>query len=205
MAEKMYLQVATAGLHLRAGPGPEHRSLRVLTRGQALERVATDGWTPVTTPDGTRGWIAHRFTVAGAEPAWLRIARGELGQAEIPGARHNPRILEYMATTSYRATTDEVAWCSGFLNWCVLRAGIVGTRLANARSWLTWGREVREPVPGCIVVFRRGSDPAAGHVGFYLGHDAAGGRVRVLGGNQGNRVCEAFYPAADLLGYRMPG
>jgi hypothetical protein len=52
------------------------------------------------------------------------------------------------------------------------------------------------------VVIPRGSNPAQGHVGFYIGTDAKG-RVILLGGNQGNKVCIAAF-AARPLGYMWP-
>jgi len=68
------------------------------------------------------------------EPEWLVIARGEIGQKEIKGGKHNPRILEYHATTTRKATTDEVSWCSSFVNWCMTQAGYEGTNSAWAKD-----------------------------------------------------------------------
>jgi hypothetical protein len=47
------------------------------------------------------------------------IATQELGVAEIYGDVHNKRILEYHQATRLKATTDEVAWCASFVNWCL--------------------------------------------------------------------------------------
>jgi len=55
-------------------------------------------------------------------------------------------------------------------------------------------------VPGCMVVFQRGSSPTSGHVAFYL--ETRGTGILVLGGNQSNSVCVSSYPAGKLLGYR---
>ena len=125
-------------------------------------------------------------------------AKAELGQKEIKGLENNPRIVEYHQTTSLRATTDEVSWCSSFVNWCHKQAGIAGTDSAAARSWLRWGKAV-EPVEGCVVVFKRGAPPS-GHVGFMVKRD--GTHVWVLGGNQSDQVKISVYKAADVLGYR---
>jgi len=54
---------------------------------------------------------------------------------------------------------------------------------------------------GCIVVLQRGSPPN-GHVGFFVG--AENGRVRLLGGNQSDRVSIASFDGADVIGMRMP-
>lgn len=140
---------------------------------------------------------------------WWPIALAELGVAEVQGQEHNPRILEYLATTTLDralAEQDETAWCSAFANWCVEKAGVKGTDSAWARSWLQWGREPRplEEVPvGAILIFSRGD---GGHVGFWAGpgENHRPDIIRVLGGNQGNKVQVSSYPASRLLGIRVP-
>lgn len=123
-------------------------------------------------------------------PRHLAIARGELGTNEIRGARDNPRVVEYHQTTTLRARDDETAWCSSFVNWTMEQAGIRGTDSAAARSWLNWGRQVPMNAdsvrPGDVIVFPRGNNPAHGHVAI-VSEVLDGGRVRVVGGNQGVR------------------
>lgn len=134
---------------------------------------------------------------------WMPIALGERGVREIVGAKHNHRVLEYHAETRGRATEDETAWCSAYVNWCFDKAGIMPTRSAAARSWLNWGVALPRPVVGCVVVLSRGPNPAQGHVGF-LASLPSGGMVRLLGGNQANHVSIALYPQWRVLGYRWP-
>lgn len=136
---------------------------------------------------------------------WLAIAKREMdtGIDEAAGSRHNPRILEYHATTTLPdgiAGEDETPWCSSFVNWCIEEAGVGGTDSAAARSWLTWGTALAEPRKGAVVVFRRDPDPTKGHVAFYWGR--SGDRILVLGGNQDNQVSIKGYPKTDLLGFR---
>lgn len=139
-----------------------------------------------------------------SETPWFEIAKREEAEGvdEIRGARDNPRIVEYHQSTTLKATDDETPWCSSFVNWCMQQAGIQGTRSASARSWLRWGQTLRDPRPGCIVVLRRGNNPAQGHVSFYFGD--AGDRVLLLGGNQNNQVNISSYPKAQVLSYRWP-
>jgi uncharacterized protein (TIGR02594 family) len=82
----------------------------------------------------------------------------ELGQQEIHGATHNPRIVAYRQATGLRANDDEPPWCGSFVAWCLRDAGILydTARAAAARSWLSWGRTLDKPTIGCIVVFWRG-------------------------------------------------
>jgi len=64
----------------------------------------------------------------------LEIARAEIGTKEMQGKTANPRILEYHQTTKLKALSDEVAWCSAFVNWVLKQAGIEGTDSSLARS-----------------------------------------------------------------------
>lgn len=117
------------------------------------------------------------------------------------GSRHSGRILAYYAATELRATTDEIPRCSSYVNWCMAAVGVPGPRSAAGRSWLAWGSALFEPRPGCIVVLQRGSSPTSGHAAFCAGGDR--GRVRLLGGNQGDAVCDANYSASRVIGYRF--
>ena len=124
---------------------------------------------------------------------WMTIAEGELGVSEVKGTSHNKRIIEYHATTTYLAKSDEVAWCSSFVNWVMKGAGYIPTRSAAAKSWLNWGVST-EPRHGAITVVKlKGStgDPSNGspsgfHVAFLVGSSAT--HIKLLGGNQGNMV-----------------
>jgi len=165
---------------------------------------------------GTKGAKLARGRMAGAAPLraaadapWIAVARGELGQRDYPGPRHNPRVIEYLNTTGFQANNDETSWCSAFVNWCISKAGLRGTNNAAARSWLTYGQALSSPRPGCIVILWRGSPSSwKGHVGFFEGFDV-GNRVRLLGGNQGggvdwDEVCVTTFPVERVLGYRWP-
>ena len=134
--------------------------------------------------------------------AWYDIAEAEIGQAEIAGAGNNPRIVEYMERAGFPSQPDATPWCAGFANFCLSEAGIEGTGSLAARSFLRWGRPLEMPRKGCIVVLRRGGDPNAGHVGFFVG--MANDKVMILGGNQGDKVSILPFPESMVLGYRWP-
>eukprot|EP01156_Anaeramoeba_ignava_P011257 Anaeramoba_ignava/a482504_22.p5 GENE.a482504_22~~a482504_22.p5 ORF type:complete len:143 (+),score=5.17 a482504_22:255-683(+) len=78
-----------------------------------------------------------------SDAPWFKIALEEMwaGVTEIRGRKHNPRIIEYHKSTTLRASNDETAWCSSFVNWCIEQAGLKGTDSAAARSWLKWGKK----------------------------------------------------------------
>jgi len=134
--------------------------------------------------------------------SWMEIAEAELGEKEIPGDMDNPRIVEYGEAVSLKVSDDETPWCAIFVNWALKEVGMVGTNLANARSFLKWGTEITEPKKGCVVVFKRGNSSWQGHVGFYVEENAD--YIKVLGGNQSNSVKYSWYRKSDFLGYRWP-
>lgn len=137
------------------------------------------------------------------EPKWLKLAREELGVAEVTGAKSNPRVIEYFADAGHpEVRSDETAWCCGFVSAMLHRSGLPTTGSLAARSYLNYGKKLTEPKLGCIVVFSRGNSSWEGHVAFFISETAT--TIRVLGGNQNNRVSIASYPKSKLLGYRWP-
>jgi uncharacterized protein (TIGR02594 family) len=139
-------------------------------------------------------------------PEWLRVAKEEarIGVREIPGPAHEQRILTYHEATTLHATTDEIAWCSSFVCWCLEQAHFHSTRSAAARSYLTWGREIKPAPYGAIVVLKRGDNPAQAHVGFLVGSYRSD-EVMVIAGNQNDAVNVRSFPMAAVLGMRWPG
>ncbi|NLD69471.1 MAG: TIGR02594 family protein [Limnobacter sp.] len=144
-----------------------------------------------------------------AEPApgsdefeWMTVARAEIGPMRAIVGRDDPRIVDYQAGIRRADPPDAVPWCASFVDYCMSQAGFAGTGSGSARSWLHWGREAQELVPGCIVVLARGTPPR-GHVGFYAGRDGAL-RILVLGGNGKDAVGVASFDAAAVLGRRLP-
>jgi uncharacterized protein (TIGR02594 family) len=134
-------------------------------------------------------------------PKWYQIALAELGVKEVSGTGNNPRILEYHSATSLKSRSDEVSWCSSFVNWCFRECGIKGTNSALARSWLDWGKEVKEPYKGCVVILSRGL-AWQGHVGFFV--EENGSMIGLLAGNQGDAVSIEYFPKSKILGFREP-
>ena len=135
------------------------------------------------------------------KPAWIREAERHIGVKEIPGVKHEPKILQWWkAIRRGGIKTDEVPWCAAFVGACLENVGLVSTRFESARSYLQWGARLSSPVYGCIVVFSRNG---GGHVGFLVGQDQRG-RLMVLGGNQGNQVSVAPFDPARVVGFRWP-
>jgi len=127
---------------------------------------------------------------------WMAVARREIGQKEIAGVEDNPRIREYHAATSMGEKSDEVAWCSSFVNWVLMKADIKRTHSAAAASWAGWGSET-EPRRGAVVVIYNEAmknsnlTRSGNHVGFLV--EDLGWGWKVLGGNQSNMVRESCF------------
>lgn len=131
--------------------------------------------------------------------SWYEIARREIGVKELRGIADNPRIVTYHASTTLRATDDEVPWCSSYVNWVMKTAGYPYTKSAAAKSWLNYGTKIDAPVQGCLVVLTR---MGGNHVGFYDG--TTNGLIRILGGNQDDAVnIKGFYPYR-VLAFVLP-
>jgi uncharacterized protein (TIGR02594 family) len=164
---------------------------------EAIEQVA---------PDIARLPNDLKFPQSGpnGEPPWLVVARGEIGVREAPGNASNPRIEAYHEAAGGRAP-DSVPWCASFVSFCMAEAQnevVHAHNLASkvAVAWLEWGEPVTDPPVGAICVTKPLVEGSTGHVGFYLRQD--GTDVWLLGGNQGDAVCEQPFKNVDIRGYR---
>ena len=146
--------------------------------------------------------IKSSKTLAANVP-WMDIAMGEIGTAEIKGAEHSDRVVEYHQSVSLRASDDETPWCSSFANFCLKQAGVEGTDSAAALSFRKWGQHVKasELLYGDVCVIDRGA--GKGHVGFFVGFDRSG-RVLLLGGNQDDEVNTTAFPLDAFAHFRRP-
>jgi uncharacterized protein (TIGR02594 family) len=138
---------------------------------------------------------------------WISVAAREIGQSQIKGSHHNPRILEYHACTSLHASNDETAWCSSFVNWCLLQVGIAGTKSAAAISWQHWGSHSSAKQGAITVIYSihgAGRSASGYHVGFFF--DDCGPHFRLLGGNQSHQVKVSRYPRSSwhIVAFRWP-
>ena len=116
-------------------------------------------------------------------------------------AENRTAIKNYIGTDP-----KHTAWCAAWTNKVLSDTGYQTTDSLMARSFLRYGKEKHDPKQGDIVVLRRGRNKWAGHVGFYIRTVIIDGvkYVAVLGGNQGKSVSVAYFPAANVLGYRTP-
>jgi uncharacterized protein (TIGR02594 family) len=178
---------------------------------RTVARAKAHGATTQEVPEG-QGLVTVISVEPDEEPApevppgdtipagWMKIAVAEQGVAEAGPGLSNPRIEAYHATTAGGAEPDSVPWCSSFVNYCITKSGLQGTNSKQARSWAQWG-VASDRRPGSIAVLERGNPPQ-GHVGFFVGPDDS--RIRLLGGNQGDKVSIASYEAGRVIAVRWP-
>lgn len=93
-------------------------------------------------------------------------------------------------------------WCAYFVYAILRKCGFNFKTKGTARSLLKVGKPVKleDAREGDIVVLKRGWLPWQGHVGLYAGKN--GDNIRLLGGNQSNKVCYKWYKLKKLLGIR---
>ncbi len=139
-----------------------------------------------------------------SEPAWLTLARAEIGTLEIKGKQNNPKIVGYAKDSGNPwVKDDETPWCSSFVGAMLARAGIKGTGNMRARGWEVWGQRLDRPALGCVAVKRRANgQPWQGHVGFVVAANPA--FVWLLGGNQNDSVSVAAFSRHHFTAFRWP-
>ena len=130
----------------------------------------------------------------------FEMASQFVGLSEINGVLNNPMILAMLRLDTSWPENDETPWCAAFMNFICHSCKTLRTKSLRARSWLAIGEAISledAKVGFDVVILERG---AGGHVGFYVNHNAD--YVRLLGGNQGNKVSIASYPRERILGVR---
>lgn len=146
--------------------------------------------------------LSRQYAWLDAEPGprLLREGLKTFGTVEVSGAGNNPSIMAWAKATGqdrvYRA--DSIAWCGLWMAYVALQAGWEPpVNPLWARNWLNFGKVTVVPMLGDVLIFARGN---AGHVGVYVGEDAAA--YHVLGGNQGDKVSIKRIAKNRLLGAR---
>lgn len=138
-----------------------------------------------------------------AEPAWLTLARGDLGTVEGIGKANNPKVVRYFADAGFAGVKDDAtAWCAAFVGAELKRAGHAPSGSLAARSYEAWGVGLAKPVLGCVATKKRAGSSWQGHVGFVVGADAS--HIILLGGNQGDQVSVAAFARSEFTSFRWP-
>jgi uncharacterized protein (TIGR02594 family) len=135
----------------------------------------------------------------------IRIASQDIVVTEVSGPGSNPRILEYAREVGFDSwyKDDDTSWCSLFLNWVALKAGLARSNNGRAESWSAMGVVVTEPEPGDIILLTNATGSSRiTHAGIYTGFSQDKTRVYVLGGNQSNMVNNTGFRSNLIVGFR---
>ncbi len=199
--------VSAHKLNVRTEPNFSSDSLGLLSRGDpvGIEELNPSGtWGRISASKALLGWISLKYVRFPEDRDLINVASGQIGVKEVAGpgeSNAHPKILQYLASvddlSDIQRSTDETAWCSCFVNWCVERAGHNGTNSAKAVRWDEWQDEVNEADvrEGDVAVFSRKSATVnGGHVGFFVRFNSDKSEVLLLGGNQRNAVRYSWYP-----------
>lgn len=182
---------------------------RTVTDTARIQDVATEGG-----PVGSCRFLIFEFSfscsvnestvnVGGPfSPRHIRKAETMIGMT---AANDRARLRQYFADKlSDPIDPVRIPWCAAWVNAVLADAGYATTNSLLARSFLKYGRAVKNPKKGDIVVLRRGRENWTGHVGFFIERVVINGTayIAVLGGNQDRAVSVAFYPESRVLSYR---
>jgi uncharacterized protein (TIGR02594 family) len=135
-------------------------------------------------------------------PPWLEEARRWKGLTENVGKGSNATILRWGKAIADWFVDDDTPWCGAFVHGQLAAAlpdEVLPSNALWARAWGEFGVPLKNPAPGAVLVFSRGT---GGHVGFYVGEDDT--RFRVLGGNQSNAVTDTWIAKSRLIATRWP-
>ncbi len=88
----------------------------------------------------------------------------------------NPIIREFQSLVDSAGrncgSLDLVGWSAAFVNWCLDRSGLQGTRSPESQSFRTWIVPRSIPAPGDIAVFAdiddKGRQMVSGQVAFWM-------------------------------------
>ena len=132
----------------------------------------------------------------------VRIAREWEGYSVLKD--RNELIKMLSSGNDTKVDPNRIPWCAAFMNAILKESGHEGTNSLTARSFLSYGTKVANPVEGDIVIFKRGNSQELGHVAFFVGYEYINNKkyIKALGGNQKQSVTVALYSTDRLLGIR---
>jgi uncharacterized protein (TIGR02594 family) len=164
------------------------------------------------TADGIVGPLTEKalFPLANSQPSdpllpWMAEAENLVGTNEILGSRSNPVILDWAGSLDIQYPGDDIPWCGLFVAHCIgstLPEEILPPNPLGAREWERFGDPTAPRLGAVMVFWRESRQSGKGHVGLYTGEDE--GAFRILGGNQGDKVCLAWISKERLTKARWP-
>lgn len=141
-------------------------------------------------------------TTPAGDPAWVKIARADIGQREIKGPKHNAWIAKgWKRLGAGWYNDDETPWCGYAVADWLDRAGLPYPKnFPSAASYADYG-EPCEAMLGAIGVKKR---KGGNHVFLIVGITRGGQYYKALGGNQSNAVTIMDIPVSEVNHIRWP-
>lgn len=216
-AQKIIFEGKISGLPVIGEGGGEATSPKspfAPAEGAGAPRPAPPGWSyggSQMGPPGSGGGFVRRRSGSSASggavdfsrakrekgKSVMSIAREELGKNEKTDRK---ALMEWLRTGGVNMDPETTAWCAGYANAVLQKAGIKGTGSLAARSFMSWGTATSKPQVGDVAVFSRGANQ--GHVGFFEGFNADHSKIKILAGNSRDSVREEWVSSSRLLGFR---
>lgn len=132
--------------------------------------------------------------------AWMTYALTLMGVREVPGPGNSAVIAGWLKGLKAWWFDDATPWCGVFVAHVMQHAGIgLPKHWYRAKGWLEWGKAC-SPARGAVCILDR---DGGGHV--FLVTKVSAAFVWGIGGNQGDKVCEAKFDRKRVLGFRWPG
>ena len=140
----------------------------------------------------------------------IKAAMPYIGQKEVPGPGVNAWIKDTWLSLpggkwfwgEYGQDDSKLPWCGAFMARVCQDAGLpFPKRYSSALAWADWGEFRNYPEQGCVAVLVR---DGGGHVAIVTGISSDGRAVRLLGGNQGDAVSEAWFATSRVKHWRAP-
>lgn len=130
---------------------------------------------------------------------WMVIATLLVGTKEVPGPGNSTIIAGWLKGLKAWWFDDATPWCGVFVAHVMQKAGQpIPKHWYRAKGWLEWGKPC-PPAFGAVCILDR---PGGGHVFFVTKVSAS--FVWGVGGNQGDKVCEAKFDRSRVVGFRWP-
>lgn len=134
------------------------------------------------------------------EPKYLQLARLNLGERESLGPNDSLFIRKMLAKLNGLWLKGQ-PWCgSAMAYWMQGASEAYPKDYYRALAWATWGEPTGPKLGAVAVLTRKGG----GHVGIVTGVGHLSNMIRLLGANQGDKVCEAWFDYSRVTAFRKP-
>lgn len=137
------------------------------------------------------------------KPEYYKWAEKEIGVTE---KNHASRVIFYLQKWTKLAEKywkTSTSWCAAFVSAALGETGYRSLKTSWARDYMKYAKHLPVPVKYCLMGFERNGPGGDSHVGIWTGRETAT-HYEILGGNQNNQVCYAWYKKSDLLYAVMP-